>query len=1061
MFPNTCGRCSGGGAHLRSCQDNIGASRSAKQQRAFAGIRLREVLENTSSHHPPNRPVCAPVAYVAAVSTSHHDFHRVYLTYGDSTRHPPKHQPSDDSNRTADTTPGPSLTRPHFRHLGYSDTWEEEKTKQKDSNRVRKNLKRLMAAVQHAPRPHLRRNSPVSAYNNNNTAYQANASAMRHLDVSDSDSDDEPPPAIKFSKVTEALLNDGPMPSSPPRQESQESHSSAQRFMRSASAPKDLNTPSRAPAAFKIVRNSSPSTFANSDSQEQRGKTPPRIVQIGSAQKASGRRTISIGGPYPQRFTIKREPTPQPESGPEIVTPAPAQRVRVSRTRAGSNASQDGHAQDGPSSSRPGSRSGSRGGYKSASEQVDTSQFASSLSRHTSLHHGPDMTRYAPATVTRSRNPSADTAAPPGSTRIKRAPIGTGTFLRSGPVRRGFRRRDSEDNVSPADEYQSGSGSASKYASQEDLGRSEGPRSRSGSINVRAPSAEPVSVHDYAHENRAAYESRPLSRQASGHFSRSQMNGDGPPLTRQASREFSRSRQPSAERYQRTREPSANPPEVQPAMETRTRRPSHEQSQPRPALDQAVPQRAPSSRQQQRPIPSRMHTEDQENAPPPTFKRNKDQEFRYLGRKNDSVMSDDEKPKPRTVEETPVPVPAQQDRKALGALSGNTPHRPAPPPPPKMSVLETATATAGASTTKSRKKRSHMVIKGKIFTQMGRLGKGGSSDVYCVMAENYKTFALKRVKLDDCDENAIKGYKGEIDLLKQLTDVERVVRLFDWELLEEKQELLVLMEKGETDLNRLLTLRINGVDAKFDSAFVRYHWKEMLECVASVHDHDIVHSDLKPANFLLVQGRLKLIDFGIANAIDTDNTCNVHRESHVGTPNYMSPESITDTNNSGGSGRDAEGRPLKKDMRIGKASDVWSMGCILYQMTYGRPPFAHIPNQISRIMAITNPKVNIEYPERGVGGVIVPASLKGTLRRCLNRDPEVRPTAKQLLSDSDAFLNPEAAGAVMMSEDLLRQIIDKVVDRCRDPKKGVPTPEEVRTYPGSFMVKIREMVEKG
>jgi len=496
--------------------------------------------------------------------------------------------------------------------------------------------------------------------------------------------------------------------------------------------------------------------------------------------------------------------------------------------------------------------------------------------------------------------------------------------------------------------------------------------------------------------------------------------------------------------------------------DVRSRRPSNEQSQTRPTLEQALPQRAPSNRQAQRPVPTRVHLEDQENVPPPTFKRNKDQEFKYLGRQNGSVMSDDEKAKPRMVEQTPVPVPAQQqDRKALGAMSGNTPHRPAPPPPPKMSVLETATATAGASTTKSRKKRSHMVVKGKIFTQMGRLGKGGSSDVYCVMAENYKTFALKRVKLDDCDENAVKGYKGEIDLLKQLTDVERVVRLYDWELLEEKQELLVLMEKGETDLNRLLTLRINGVDAKFDSAFVRYHWQEMLDCVASVHEQEIVHSDLKPANFLLVQGRLKLIDFGIANAIDTDNTCNVHRESHVGTPNYMSPESITDTNGSSGNGRDAEGRPLKKDMKIGKASDVWSMGCILYQMTYGRPPFAHIPNQISRIMAITNPKVAIEYPERGIGGTIVPASLKGTLRRCLQRDPELRPTAKQLLSESDGFLNPEAGGAVMMSEDLLRQIIDKVVDRCRDPKKGVPTPEEVRTYPGSFMVKIREMVEKG
>ncbi|KAI6874285.1 kinase-like protein, partial [Hortaea werneckii] len=339
--------------------------------------------------------------------------------------------------------------------------------------------------------------------------------------------------------------------------------------------------------------------------------------------------------------------------------------------------------------------------------------------------------------------------------------------------------------------------------------------------------------------------------------------------------------------------------------------------------------------------------------PPPTFRRNKDQDFKYFGKQSVSVMSDDEKPKHRVPQETPVPVPnQQQERKALGTISGNTPHRPAPAPPPKMSVLDAATTTAGASVTKSKKKRSHIVINGKIFTQMGKLGKGGSSDVYCVMAENYKTFALKRVKLDDCDEAAVIGYKGEIDLLRKLTEVERVVRLFDWELNEDKQELLVLMEKGDTDLNRLLTLRLNGIDAKFDSISARYNWKEMLECVQAVHDHDIVHSDLKPANFLIVQGRLKLIDFGIANAIDTDNTCNVHRDSHVGTPNYMSPESITDTNQPQpgqvGGGKDAQGRPLKKDMRIGKASDVWSLGCILYQMTYGRPPFAHIPNQISR-----------------------------------------------------------------------------------------------------------------
>lgn len=54
----------------------------------------------------------------------------------------------------------------------------------------------------------------------------------------------------------------------------------------------------------------------------------------------------------------------------------------------------------------------------------------------------------------------------------------------------------------------------------------------------------------------------------------------------------------------------------------------------------------------------------------------------------------------------------------------------------------------------------------------------------------------------------------------------------------------------------------------------------------------IVHSDLKPANFLLVAGNLKLIDFGIANAVPANKT-SVTRECHMGTLNYMSPEAIS------------------------------------------------------------------------------------------------------------------------------------------------------------------------
>ncbi|KAK5126894.1 hypothetical protein LTR85_008252 [Meristemomyces frigidus] len=910
-----------------------------------------------------------------------------------------------------------------------------------------------MAAVAHPHRPQIRRNSPLSVLHHN-TGFSANAPAMKRFDVDDSDSDDEPPPAIKFSKVTQALLADAPVPSSPPRQERM---GEAPRFNRSVSANKaGLDTPSRAPG-IKIVRKSSPSVLGH-----DRGYTPPRIVQVGGKGPGSGLRSISISGPYPQRLAVRRDPTPDLERKPELVTPAPAPRAfRVSRTRAGSNASQDGQ-QPMSSHSRPGSRSGAG----SAAETHEHNVSGSELSRSASSHHPPEtVSRYGSSTIGRSRNTSAEAVPPPGSQRIKRAPIGTGSFLKSGPVRRGFRRRDSEDNVSPADEVPNAPASQPSgvncAAHDRSFSGAEGAQSRSGSVSTRATTVDPVSVHDFAHKDHALHD----SRNANPYSSRSQLSNESRPNSRQASNDLPRSQQPSAERHQQRQRPSISTLDAPAATqhEPQHRQPSIDRELPKPPLDQKPPQRVPSlGRAQYRYVAPKIHTdasEDQENMPPPTFKRNKDQDFKYFGKQSISILSDDDKPKPRMIDETPVPVPAQQqERRALGAISGNTPHRPAPPPPPKMSVLDTATTTAGASVTKSKKKRSHIVVNGKIFTQMGKIGKGGSSDVYCVMAENFKTFALKRVKLDDCDESAVRGYKGEIDLLKKLTEVERVVRLFDWELNDHKQELCVLMEKGDTDLNRILTLRLNGVDAKFDSVFTRYQWKEMLECVQAVHDYDIVHSDLKPANFLVVQGRLKLIDFGIANAIDTDNTCNVHRDSHVGTPNYMSPESITDTN---GMARDESGRPLKKDVKIGKASDVWSLGCILYQMTYGRPPFAHITNQISRIMAITNPKHTIEFPERGVGGAMVPPGLKATLRKCLNRDPERRPTAKQLLSDEDPFINPEGQGGVLITEVILSQIINKVVDRCKDPKRGIPSPDEVGQYPHNFMVKIREMQEGG
>lgn len=157
---------------------------------------------------------------------------------------------------------------------------------------------------------------------------------------------------------------------------------------------------------------------------------------------------------------------------------------------------------------------------------------------------------------------------------------------------------------------------------------------------------------------------------------------------------------------------------------------------------------------------------------------------------------------------------------------------------------------------------------------------------------------------------------------------------------------------------------------------------QMLEAVNTIHEERIVHTDLKPANFLFVKGDLKLIDFGIAKAI-SDDTTNIHRENQVGTLNYISPEALIDTSSHRGT------TPFGKknmDMKMGRSSDIWSMGCILYQMIYGRTPFADL-GLVHKLQAIVSDECQISYPT-------VPATYQSALdvvKLCLQRDPKLRP----------------------------------------------------------------------
>jgi serine/threonine-protein kinase TTK/MPS1 len=188
----------------------------------------------------------------------------------------------------------------------------------------------------------------------------------------------------------------------------------------------------------------------------------------------------------------------------------------------------------------------------------------------------------------------------------------------------------------------------------------------------------------------------------------------------------------------------------------------------------------------------------------------------------------------------------------------------------------------------------------------------------------------------------------------------------------------------------------------------------MLMAVNTVHEAKIVHCDLKPANFLLVQGTLKLIDFGISKAIMNDTT-NIVRDNQVGTVNYMSPEALQETSIST---HDHRGR-----LKIGRPSDIWSLGCILYEMTFGKPPFAQFTTLIQRLHKILDPGYEIEFPPNYPN-----SDLIGVIKGCLQRPPKERLTLSQLFNHS--FLKPSnnslnSNDKVLITRDQIYNLLEK------------------------------------
>jgi serine/threonine-protein kinase len=140
--------------------------------------------------------------------------------------------------------------------------------------------------------------------------------------------------------------------------------------------------------------------------------------------------------------------------------------------------------------------------------------------------------------------------------------------------------------------------------------------------------------------------------------------------------------------------------------------------------------------------------------------------------------------------------------------------------------------------------------------------------------------------------------------------------------------------------------------------------EQICEGLAFAHAHQIVHRDLKPANVHLApSGKVKIMDFGLARMSGSDMT---RTGLVMGTPHYMSPEQV---------------RGLKADAR----SDVFSLGCVFYEMMTGRRPF-----EADTMHAVLFKVMQEEPPSaRGLAPAAPPALVQ-VVERALAKDPAER-----------------------------------------------------------------------
>ncbi|MEO8457000.1 MAG: protein kinase, partial [Chloroflexota bacterium] len=295
-----------------------------------------------------------------------------------------------------------------------------------------------------------------------------------------------------------------------------------------------------------------------------------------------------------------------------------------------------------------------------------------------------------------------------------------------------------------------------------------------------------------------------------------------------------------------------------------------------------------------------------------------------------------------------------------------------------LSTSAEPTPSAAAPTPKPTAALPSSFADGRYIVK-GFLGEGGRKKVYLAHDEKLdRDVAVAVIKTEGLDEAGLSRVKREAQAMGRLGDHPNIVTVFDIGD-DNGQPYIVSQYMGGGDLDGLLN---RTPDRRLPIQDAIRIAQQVQMGLAHAHERGIIHRDLKPGNIWLTDDSVaKLGDFGLAVALDRSRL--TMEGMMVGTVAYMPPEQAL--------GRQPDAR-----------SDLYSLGCVTYEMVTGRPPFLG-----DDPVAIISQHINTAPVAPSWHNPEVPRSLESLIMRLLAKDANERP-------DSAAAI-PEALQALVAS----------------------------------------------